>query len=175
MRMTFATIGLLALAGAGLVMAAGNPQPQQPAAARSPTGAQPQRKPAPSPEEKAIIDGVNAFSSLYSAANAEALAELFLDDASIIDPDGNETRGKAAVAEMYAGGVSGEPGTQSPVARSTRSGSSLRTSRGCRESRNFRRPRAMRRSSPGSMPSWSGATANGRSPRFASPPLRPLT
>ena len=53
-----------------------------------------QPKPAPSPEEKAVIDGVNAFSSLYSAANAEALAELFVDDASIIDPDGNETRAR---------------------------------------------------------------------------------
>ena len=120
MRMTFATIGLLALAGAGLVMAAGGPQPQQPAAAaatRAPApaaapaqAATEQPKPPPSPEEKAIIDGVSAFSALYSAANAEALAELFVDDASIIDPDGNETRGKAAVAQMYAAAFQESPG-----------------------------------------------------------------
>jgi uncharacterized protein (TIGR02246 family) len=39
---------------------------------------------------------------LYSSANAEGLADLFLDDGSIIDPDGKTTRGKAAIAEMYS-------------------------------------------------------------------------
>ena len=48
--------------------------------------------------------------SLYSSANAEALAELFLHDASIVDPDGNTTRGKAAVAEMYATAFQATPG-----------------------------------------------------------------
>jgi uncharacterized protein (TIGR02246 family) len=120
MRMTFATIGLLAVAGAGLVMAAGGPQPQQPAAPAATPAPAPaavpaqaateQPKPPPSPEEKAIIDGVSAFGALYSAANAEALAELFVDDASIIDPDGNETRGKAAVAEMYGAAFQESPG-----------------------------------------------------------------
>lgn len=116
MKTTFATIGLVALVGAGLVMAAGTPRPEQqgggasaPAAAPAQSGAQP-AKPAPSPEEKAIIDGVNAFSTLYSSAKADALAELFVDDASIIDPDGNETRGKAAVAEMYGAAFQENPG-----------------------------------------------------------------
>ena len=121
MRTKFAAIGLMALAGTGLVMAAGRPRPQQPAAAApavapAEPGAQP-AKHAPSPEEKAIIDGVNAFSTLYSAANAEALAELFLDDASIIDPDGNETRGKAAVAEMYGAAFQANPGLKLQLAR----------------------------------------------------------
>jgi uncharacterized protein (TIGR02246 family) len=114
MRTKFATIGLLALAGAGLVTAAGSPRPQQQAAVTSvPAPAQPgvqPAKPAPSAEEKAVIDGVNTFSKLYSAANAEALARLFHEDASIIDPDGNETRGKAAVAEMYAAAFQESPG-----------------------------------------------------------------
>jgi uncharacterized protein (TIGR02246 family) len=114
MKTTIATIGLLTLAGVGLVMAAGSPQ--QPAAAPVPGTAAPAQpgaqadKPAPSPEEKAIIDGVNAFSSLFSAANADSLAELFLDDASIVDPDGNETRGRAAVGEMYAAAFQENPG-----------------------------------------------------------------
>ncbi len=112
MRTTFALIGLLALAGAGFVMAAGGPAQQQ-AAAVNPAPAQPaapQLKPAPSPDERAIIAGVEAFTKLYSAANAEGLAELFHDDASIFDPDGKETRGKAAVAEMYAAGFQQSPG-----------------------------------------------------------------
>ena len=86
---------------------------QPPAAAAGRGSAQPaaaQAKPALTPEEKAVVDGVNAFSSLYSAANAEALAGLFLDEASIIDPDGYETRGKAAVAEMYAAAFQESPG-----------------------------------------------------------------
>ncbi len=107
MRMTFALIGLSTLAGAGLVMAGGGPAAQQPAAAQ-PVAQQP--KPAPSPEQKAVVDGVNAFSALYSTANAEGLAELFIDDASIVDPDGNETRGRAAVAEMYATAFQENPG-----------------------------------------------------------------
>jgi uncharacterized protein (TIGR02246 family) len=114
MRTTFALIGLLALAGAGLVMAAGSPQQQQPAAAAvNPAPAQPgvqQPKLAPSPEEQAIVAGVEAFTKLYSAANAEGLADLFIDDASIIDPEGVETRGKAAVAEMYATAFQQSPG-----------------------------------------------------------------
>ena len=107
MRTTFALIGLSAVAGAGLVMAAAGPQASRPAAAQP--GAQ-QAKPAPSPDEHAIVAGVEAFTKLYSAANAEGLAELFIDDASIIDPDGTETRGKAAVAEMYATAFQQSPG-----------------------------------------------------------------
>ena len=107
MRTTFALIGLSAVAGAGLVMAAAGPQASRPAAAQP--GAQ-QVKPAPSPDEQAIVAGVEAFTKLYSAANAEGLAELFIDDASIIDPDGTETRGKAAVAEMYATAFQQNPG-----------------------------------------------------------------
>jgi uncharacterized protein (TIGR02246 family) len=112
MRPTFATIGLLALAGAGLVMAAGSPRPQQPAAANPPAGqpAAQQPKAEPTPEEKAVIEGVNRFNTLYSTSNADELAELFHDDASIIDPDGNETRGKAAVAQMYAAAFQQSPG-----------------------------------------------------------------
>jgi uncharacterized protein (TIGR02246 family) len=115
MRTIIASIALVALAGAGLVMAAGKPSTQQPAEAVKASPAVPQAaaqesKPAPSAEEKLIIDGVDAFAKLYSSANAEGLAELFLDDASIVDPDGNTTRGKAAVAEMYSTAFQATPG-----------------------------------------------------------------
>ncbi len=114
MRTTFALIAVAALVGAGLVMAAGGSAPQHPVtAATIPAPAQtaaPKPKPAPGPEEQAIVAGVEAFTKLYSAGNAEGLVELFLDDASIIDPGGNETRGKAAVAEMYATAFQQNPG-----------------------------------------------------------------
>jgi len=115
MRTIIASLALLALAGAGLVMAAGKTSTQQPAESAKANPAVPQAgaqgaKPAPSAEEKQIIDGVDAFAKLYSSANAEGLADLFLDDASIVDPDGNTTRGKAAVAEMYATAFQANPG-----------------------------------------------------------------
>jgi uncharacterized protein (TIGR02246 family) len=88
-------------------MAAGSSPPQQPAPAQ-PVAAQ--AKPALTAEEKAVVEGVDAFTKLYSVANAEGLAELFLEEASIIDPEGNETHGKAAVAEMYAAAFQQSPG-----------------------------------------------------------------
>ena len=51
-----------------------------------------------------------AFSKAYSAADAKALAGMFTDDVVLTDPEGNETRGKAAVAEMYAGAFQDNPG-----------------------------------------------------------------
>jgi uncharacterized protein (TIGR02246 family) len=109
MRKTLASFALVVLAGVGIVMAAGGQQPQPtPAAAAQPAAAQP--KPTLTPEQKAIIDGVDAFSALFSAANVEKLVDLFLDEASIIDPGGNETTGKAAVGEMYAAAFQESPG-----------------------------------------------------------------
>ncbi len=112
MRNLFALLGLLTSASVGIVMAAGSPPPPQAApAAASPAPAQPApAQPAVNPEEKAITDGVKAFNDLYSAANAQALADLFLDEATIVDPEGNETRGKAAVADMYATAFQESPG-----------------------------------------------------------------
>jgi uncharacterized protein (TIGR02246 family) len=115
MRTIIGSIALLALASVGLVMAAGKPSTQQPAEAAkaspavAPPGAQ-GSKPAPSPDEKSIIEGIDAFAKLYSSANAEALAEMFLDDASIVDSDGTATRGKRPVAEMYATAFQATPG-----------------------------------------------------------------
>jgi uncharacterized protein (TIGR02246 family) len=114
MRTTVAFVGLLALACAGFVWASSTPVAQQAGTSApnqlqaQPGSAQPNN--AAIAEEKAIIAGVDAFTHLYSSANAQGLADLFLDDASIIDPEGNETRGKAAVAEMYATAFQETPG-----------------------------------------------------------------
>ena len=72
-------------------------QPGPPAAAAynpAPVSAQRSTKPAPSPEdERRPYSGKGSQRSikLYSAANAGCLADLFIDDASIIDLDGVET------------------------------------------------------------------------------------
>jgi len=125
--MTIVSIGLIAVAATGLVVAAGHPQ--QPAAssgtqavarqaandgASAPTANQPGAakgvQPASSPEETAVREGLAAFAKLYGDANGAALAELFLDDGTIVDPEGNATRGKAAIAAMYAASFQDTPG-----------------------------------------------------------------
>ena len=45
--------------------------------------------------------------SSIQGADAQGLAELFVDDGKLIDPEGNATRGKAAIAEMYAASFKG--------------------------------------------------------------------
>ena len=114
MRTTIALIGFAALVKVGLVMAAGGPPAQQGStviAAPGQPGAQ-QAKPAPSAEERAIVAGVEAFARLYSAANAEGLADLFLDEASIVDPEGRRDPRQGGRRRDVRGGVSGEPRPQ---------------------------------------------------------------
>ncbi len=104
MRTKFAfLISFCGVAGVGIAMGGGGqPQAPQPVApAITNVRVQEPIKNASNPEEKAVIAGVETFAKLYSAANVKQLADLFLDDASIIDPDENETRGKSAIAEMY--------------------------------------------------------------------------
>jgi uncharacterized protein (TIGR02246 family) len=105
MKCTLTFIGLGVLAGAGVAIVAGGAGAQHRAAtAASATAVQPESgsRPAANPDEKAIVEGVGAFAKLYSSADVAGLADLFLDDAAIVDAGGNTTRGKAAVTEMYA-------------------------------------------------------------------------
>jgi uncharacterized protein (TIGR02246 family) len=60
-------------------------------------------------EEKPIRDLVEAFAKAYSAPDVKALAALFTDDASVVDPAGETTRGKSAIAEMYASSFAENP------------------------------------------------------------------
>jgi uncharacterized protein (TIGR02246 family) len=66
--------------------------------------------PAAGPEDKAIREGVQAFVKAFNAQDIEALTGLFTDDAAVVDTEGSETRGKAAIAEMYAGSFEEAPG-----------------------------------------------------------------
>jgi uncharacterized protein (TIGR02246 family) len=82
------------------------PQQTPPAAAVPPQGA---TSPAQSATEKPIRDLVDAFAKAYSAPDLKALAACFTDEANVIDSDGEATRGKQAVVEMYASALKENP------------------------------------------------------------------
>lgn len=118
MRTTIFSVTSAGLAGALLVAAVASAQQgrttatqREPGAlAQAPAAAQPVRQLGSTPEEKAVLDGIMSFAKIYETANAAALADLFLDEAMIVDPDGYATRGKAAVAAMYEAAFKDNPG-----------------------------------------------------------------
>jgi len=122
MRTTIALIGSIALAVTGLVVTAGYSQQQpktpvlapaarpKPAAPAASKPAAPVPVTASSPEEKAILEEVEGFAKAYNAANVQALAVLFLDDSSVVEPGGAETRGKGPIVEMYTAAFQDTPG-----------------------------------------------------------------
>ena len=95
-------IGVALLAGAGIALAAasGTRATQAPPAAAQ---AAPAAKAAPAnPEESSLRALHEAFVKAYNAADAQALSNLFTDDAAVIDSAGEATRGRAEIAAMYA-------------------------------------------------------------------------
>jgi uncharacterized protein (TIGR02246 family) len=110
MRTTILCITSIALAGFLVAAVAsaqqGNPlltQAQaQPAAAPAQAVAQPARQLGTTPEEKSILEGLAGFAQAYETENVAALSDMFLDETMVVDPDGNATRGKAAVVAMYS-------------------------------------------------------------------------
>lgn len=118
MRTTLALMGAIILTGVGLVAAAGKAlEESQPAAAEA--TAAPAAKPAAAPEapaapvkaeEKPIREAFTAFVEAYSNADAESLAAIFADEASVVDSQGGEVRGNGAIAEMYATSFRDLPG-----------------------------------------------------------------
>src|SRR5262245_19036843 len=122
MRTSLVLIGAHAPAGTGLV-AAGHPQQPAPGSgpatlprpkpAATPAPTQPAGQPrfaAKTPEEKSVLEAVEVFAKIYSAGDHAALASYFTDDAVIVDPDGNETRGKAAIGATYGASLQENPG-----------------------------------------------------------------
>jgi uncharacterized protein (TIGR02246 family) len=115
MRATILSLTTIAIACAAVIAAAraqqGNAQ-----GARAQAGGQekpaagPARQLGATPEEKAILEGVGAFAKAYEAGNAAAIAEMFLEESMIVDPEGNAVRGKAAVAALYGAGFKQNPG-----------------------------------------------------------------
>src|SRR5262249_46982171 len=51
---------------------------------------------------KAVRETLQAFVKTYNARDAQALAGMFADDGAVIDSGGEATRGRQALAEMYA-------------------------------------------------------------------------
>jgi uncharacterized protein (TIGR02246 family) len=93
-RKRLALVGVVATACAALVSAAGLPQ--------KPAGDAPAASKLDDPAVKAVREPLAAFSRAYNAPDVAAMAELFTDDSSVVDSNGDEVRGKAAIAEMYA-------------------------------------------------------------------------
>ena len=119
MKTTIFSVTSIAVAGGLLVAAVASAQQGNTAATQSQPAALaqaaapaagPDRQLGSTPEEKAILDGITGFAKIYETANAAALADLFLDESMIVDPDGNATRGKAAVATMYEAAFKENPG-----------------------------------------------------------------
>ncbi len=108
MKATILSVTSIAIAGVLLIACAraqqGNGQPAQatPGGGQGQAAAAPARQLGGTPDEKAILDGVAALAKAYEAADAAAIAELFLDDSMIVGPEGTAVRGKPAVAAMYA-------------------------------------------------------------------------
>jgi uncharacterized protein (TIGR02246 family) len=106
-----------AIALTGTVLALGSPRAQEPGAgkpqtkpAAAPPAATQPAAPALTPEQKAVVESVQAFARAYSAADSKALAGFFTEDVVLTDPEGNETRGRASIAEMYSGAFQENPG-----------------------------------------------------------------
>ena len=70
------------------------------------------QRPRPSqPEQKAVGTRSTAFAKVFGIRGRQgALPIIFTDEVVVTDPEGSETRGKAAVAEMYAGSFQENPG-----------------------------------------------------------------
>jgi uncharacterized protein (TIGR02246 family) len=99
------SFGVTALVGAGLALAAaaGSQPSQAPPPAAAPAPPAPAAVPAPANPEEASLRALHtAFVKAYNSADSQALADLFADDAEVIDSAGEATRGRADIAAMYA-------------------------------------------------------------------------
>ncbi len=119
MKRTPALIGSIVAFGAGLALAGGLPRQRAgggarqaanaPAASTQPGGPL-QEASIDRAEVKPIVDAIAAFTKVYGTADAKGLNDFFTDDVVLVDSQGTETRGKAAVASMYAASFQETPG-----------------------------------------------------------------
>ena len=103
MRIPSRFVGAMVLSSTALLAAAAYSQ----APGTSKAQVQPR---AEDPKEKPARDVLRAFAQAYNASDAKALAELFVERASVFDPNGAETQGRTAIAEMYATSFRETPG-----------------------------------------------------------------
>jgi uncharacterized protein (TIGR02246 family) len=124
MRRYRALLGALALACAAVLSAVASAQQK---AANAPPARKPAAKPATKPAAKtpakpaapgedagltAARELLVGFTRAYNAPDVAALAGLFTDDATVIDSNGDEVRGKEALGEMYATAFEDAPGVR---------------------------------------------------------------
>jgi uncharacterized protein (TIGR02246 family) len=100
------------MAVSGTVLLAVSARAQSPQPKAQPPGAQPATAgpTAENPQDKPVRDVIRALVQTYNTADARALVELFVDGASVYDPGGGETHGKAAIGAMYAATLKDAPG-----------------------------------------------------------------
>ncbi len=92
---TWAYLGTFVL----LTVAAADARAQKPAAgARSPATA------ANAGNEDAVKQRLAGYAQAFNARNVAGIVDFFVDDAALVDLDGNVTRGKATINEQFARG-----------------------------------------------------------------------
>lgn len=110
MRLTSRRVGAVVLGSMGLLVAVAQAQaPATPKASGDATAARPAGEDA---REKPVRDLIRAFAQAFNAADANAMAGLFVDSASVVDPSGEETLGKPAIGAMFAEAHKGAPGVK---------------------------------------------------------------
>ena len=118
MRTTLTLSIALGLTGLGLATGYAQQAAQKPATAPAATApiptppAQPARAAPADPKEIPVREVCKAFATAYSAANLESLTALFTDDASVVDTEGVDVRGKAAIAAMYGASLQDATGVK---------------------------------------------------------------
>jgi uncharacterized protein (TIGR02246 family) len=104
-------LGLMASQVASQTPTATTPQPDEahsppPAPAGSDAAAAPEED----PQTQAVIAAVGRFAQAYTSGDTQTLEDCFLDDATVVDSEGNDTRGKEAVVGMYVSALEQTPG-----------------------------------------------------------------
>jgi uncharacterized protein (TIGR02246 family) len=57
----------------------------------------------PNPEEDVLQKRAEAFVATFNKGDAKSLAAFFTPDADIVDPEGHQTKGRAAIEKLYQG------------------------------------------------------------------------
>jgi len=72
--------------------------------------------PAHQQDEKAIRLNVEAFAKAYNAGDAKAIASLFLADGEVVSEEGQSTRGREGIEQVFAGIFKEHPKTRMDLA-----------------------------------------------------------
>jgi uncharacterized protein (TIGR02246 family) len=108
-------VGLTAMV-AGFVYSQSRPAKQAPPAQRSGENEDIARPKAErSADEEAIRGNIALFVKAYNAGDAKAIAALFTPDGMIVDKEGEESVGRAAIAQTFAGLFKETPGRRIEV------------------------------------------------------------